>query len=86
LRLSETVVATDFPSGNGVLVDLISKKCYRVNETAMFVWHLLEQGAEVDAIAAALTRKYDVALEDAAIGVQRIVDDFRARDLLLDQG
>ncbi len=36
-----------------------------LNETGMLLWKKLEQGAELDTLAAAMTAEYDVSLETA---------------------
>ena len=60
------VVATDFDGGEGILVDLNTKKYYQLNETAMIVWRGLEQGKTTTEIAA----------------VERIVDNFQTYKLI----
>jgi hypothetical protein len=71
------VVATDFDGGEGILVDLNTKKYYQLNETAMVVWKGLEQGKTKREIAADITSNYEVALDRATISVERIVDNFQ---------
>ena len=44
------VVVTDFDGGEGILVDLNTKKYFQLNETAMVVWKGLEQGKTVGEI------------------------------------
>ena len=39
----EHVVFTEFDAGEGVLVDLNTKKYFRLNETALIVWRGLEK-------------------------------------------
>lgn len=76
------VVVTDFDGGEGVLVDLNTKKYFQLNETAMVVWKGLEQGKTVREIADDITGQYEVALENATRSVERIVDNFRTYKLL----
>ena len=71
------VVVTDFDGGEGILVDLNTKKYYQLNETAMIVWKGLEQGKSTNEIAADITSSYEVALDKATISVERIVDNFQ---------
>jgi len=70
------VVATDFDGGEGVLVDLNTKKYYQLNETAMLIWKGLEQQKEVAEIIADVTSNYEVTSEQAARSVARVVNDF----------
>ncbi|HEU4510450.1 MAG TPA: PqqD family protein [Pyrinomonadaceae bacterium] len=76
------VVVTDFDGGEGILVDLNTKKYYQLNETAMVVWKGLEQGKTTNEIAADITSAYEVGLEHATTSVQRIVDNFQTYKLL----
>jgi hypothetical protein len=76
------VVVTDFDGGEGVLVDLNTKKYFQLNETAMVVWRGLEQGKSLREIADDITGQYEIALENAIHSVERIVDNFRTYKLL----
>lgn len=76
------VVVTDFDGGEGILVDLNTKKYYQLNETAMVVWKALEQGKSVGEIADDITAKYEVALENATRSVERILANFQTYKLL----
>jgi hypothetical protein len=76
------VVVTDFDGGEGILVDLNTKKYYQLNETAMVVWKGLEKGRTLGEIVADITAAYEVAPEKATISVQRIVDNFQSYKLV----
>ena len=76
------VVVTDFDGGEGILVDLNTKKYYQLNETAMVVWKGLEQGKSINEIAADITSTYEVELDQATQSVQRIVDNFQIYKLV----
>jgi len=76
------VVVTDFDGGEGILVDLNTKKYFQLNETAMVVWKGLEQGKTVGEIANDITANYEVALENATRSVERILDNFQTYKLL----
>ena len=76
------VVVTDFDGGEGILVDLNTKKYYQLNETAMVVWKGLEQGKTTDEIAEDITSSYEVTLDNATHSVQRIVDNFQTYKLV----
>lgn len=78
----EHVVVTDFDGGEGILVDLNTKKYFQLNETAMIVWRGLEQGKTVGEIADDMTSKYEVALDNATRSVERILDNFQTYKLL----
>ena len=76
------VVVTDFDGGEGILVDLNTKKYYQLNETAMVVWKGLEQGKTTNEIATDITSTYQVGLDQATVSVQRIVDNFQTYKLV----
>jgi len=76
------VVVTDFDGGEGILVDLNTKKYFQLNETAMIVWKGLEKGKTMGEIAADITAGYEVALDKAQVSVERIVDNFQTYKLL----
>jgi len=76
------VVATDFDGGEGILVDLNTKKYYQLNETAMVVWKGLERGKTMSEIVADITSNYEVPTDKATLSVQRIVDNFQTYKLL----
>ena len=76
------VVATDFEGGEGILVDLNTKKYYQLNETAMVVWKGLEKGKTMGEIVADITSIYEITTAKATLSVQRIVDNFQTYKLL----
>ena len=76
------VVVTDFDGGEGILVDLNTKKYFQLNETAMVVWKGLEQGKNVGEIADDIVDRYEVALDNATRSVERILDNFQTYKLL----
>ncbi|HEU4434634.1 MAG TPA: PqqD family protein [Pyrinomonadaceae bacterium] len=76
------VVVTDFDGGEGILVDLNTKKYFQLNETAMVVWKGLEQGKTVGEIAHDITSQYEVAPDNAVRSVERILDNFQTYKLL----
>lgn len=76
------IVSTEFDGGEGVLVDLNSKRYYQLNETAMFVWRCLEKGRALPEIIREVTDTYDVSQEHAAASVEKLLQDLRAHKLL----
>lgn len=79
---SENVVFTDFDGGEGILVDLNTKKYFTLNETAKLVWKALEEKKTFDQIVGLITNEYEVGLEHATQSVQRIVDRFESYKLV----
>lgn len=78
----EHIVSTEFDEGEGVLVDLNSKRYYQLNETAMFVWRCLEQGKTLSEIVGELTRAYDVSAEHAAASVEKLLRSLQMHKLV----
>ena len=76
------VVVTDFDGGEGILVDLNTKRYYQLNETAMVVWKGLEKGKTMNEIVTDITSSYEVAPDRATVSVQRIVDNFQSYKLV----
>jgi len=82
LTTGKNVVVTDFDGGEGILVDLNTKRYYQLNETAMLVWRGLEQGKSISEIAADFTCVYQVEPERATTSVQRMVDSLQTYKLV----
>jgi hypothetical protein len=82
LTPGKNVVVTDFDGGEGILVDLNTKRYYQLNETAMLVWRGLEQGKSIGEIAADFTSAYAVEPQRATTSVQRIVDSLQTYTLV----
>ena len=82
LQPGKHVVVTDFDGGEGILVDLNTKKYYQLNETAMVVWKGLEKGKTMNEIVADVTAAYEVTPDTASASVQRIVDNFQSYKLV----
>lgn len=79
---SEQVVCVDLSGGEGVLVDLNSKKYFQLNETAMLVWRGLEKNRALEEIVGELTAAYDVTPEHAAESVARLLREFQTRKIV----
>lgn len=76
------IVSTLFDDGDGVLVDLNTKRYYQLNESAMMVWTSLEKGHAIPEIVSEITSTFQVAPEHAVESVEKILQDFQANDLL----
>lgn len=78
----EHIVFTEFDGGEGVLVDLNTKRYYQLNETAALVWRALEQGKSAREVVDELTTVYDVTREHAAESVERLLRSFQSNKLV----
>ena len=76
------IVSTLFDDGDGVLVDLNTKRYYQLNESAMVVWTGLEKGQDLTGIVDEITSLYEVTADHAVESVERILRDFQANNLL----
>ncbi|HEV2765588.1 MAG TPA: PqqD family protein [Pyrinomonadaceae bacterium] len=82
----EHVVATELDGGEGVLVDLNTKRYYQLNETAMFVWKRLEKGIALARIVEEMTSVYDVTAEHAHESVRLLLHNLQTRKLVGNRG
>jgi hypothetical protein len=73
----EHVVFTEFDEGEGVLVDLNTKKYFQLNETAVVVWRGLEDGLSFEEIVGRVTSAYEVEEARASESVRRSLENFR---------
>ena len=76
------IVSTLFDDGDGVLVDLNTKRYYQLNESAMMVWSGLEKGQAIPEIVNEITSTFKVSPEHAVESVERILRDFQSNNLL----
>lgn len=77
LVTQEHVVFTEFDGGEGVLVDLNTKKYFQLNETAVVVWRGLEERLSLEDIVGRITSAYEVEDEHATQSVRRVLENFR---------
>lgn len=73
----EHVVFTEFDAGEGVLVDLNTKKYFQLNETAVVVWRGLEDGLAFEDIVGRITSLYEVEDARAEESVRKALENFR---------
>ena len=82
LAIGKHVVVTDFDGGEGILVDLNTKRYFQLNETAMIVWRGLEQGKSINEIVNDFTSSYEVESDRAQVSVERLLDSFQSYKLV----
>ena len=76
------VVFTEFGDGEGVLVDLNTRRYYQLNETAMLIWRALEKKRARAEIIDEMTNTYAVTAEHAAQSLDTILQRFTAYKLI----
>ena len=82
LSTGKHVVVTDFDRGEGILVDLNTRRYYQLNESAMIVWKGLEQGKTVSQIVDDFTSTYEIEPDRAAVSVERLVNSLQSYKLV----
>lgn len=82
LTTGQHVVVTDFAGGEGILVDLNTKRYFQLNETAMIVWKGLEQGKSIGEIVADFTESYEVEPDRATLSIERLLNSFQVYKLV----
>ena len=78
----EHVVFTEFDEGEGILVDLNTKKYFQLNETAVIVWRGLEKDKPLDEIVSEIVKAYEISVEHATESVRKLLDNLRAYKLV----
>lgn len=76
------VICTEFEGGEGILVDLQTRRYYQLNETALLVWKSLENGAGIDEVVSTLTNDYDIDSAHARVSVESLLARLKAYRLV----
>lgn len=76
------IICTEFDGGDGILVDLRTRRYYQLNETALIVWKGLENGDTVEGIANQISSGYDVEPGRARTSVETLITRFHSYRLL----
>jgi len=76
-------ILTAHLQGEAVLLDLNTKRYYRLNATAARVWKALEEQLAPPRIVDALLADFDVDRATAEAELTRVLGDLRARGLLV---
>ena len=80
-RIREDILTAQL-AGEAVLLDLRTKRYFRLNATAARVWKGLEDGLHPSQIVDALVQEFMVDRVTAEAGTARALDDFRMRGLI----
>jgi len=80
--LGDHIICTEFDGGEGILVDLNTRKYYELNETALLVWKGLEKGFGINDIVAKVIAEYDVQPEHARSSVEKLIARLRSYRLV----
>ena len=83
LSTSPDVLAAHL-AGEAVLLNLLDKSYYRLNETAAAVWAGFERGDSRDQILASLLDEYLVEKDVVEKEVDSVIDEMKSRKLLVE--
>ena len=81
--LKDQIICTEFDGGDGILVDLRTRRYYQLNETALIVWKGLENGDTVEGIADEISSGYDVEPDRARLSVEALITQLHSYRLLV---
>jgi len=82
LMARDQIICTEFDEGDGILVDLRTRRYYQLNETAVVVWKGLEKGTSVEGMVTQIGAAYDVAPDRARISVKGLIARLESYHLL----
>ena len=83
LSTSPEVLAAHL-AGEAVLLNLLDKSYYRLNETAAAVWAGFEKGDSRDQILAALLDQYSVEKDVVERELDSVIEEMKTRKLLVE--
>ena len=83
LSTSPDVLAAHL-AGEAVLLNLVDKSYYRLNETAAQVWAGFENGQSRDQILASLLEQYSVEKDVVEREVDSVIAEMKSRQLLVE--
>ena len=78
--IPEALVAT--LSDGAVLLNLLTKRYFSLNETGTRIWELVQQTADEETILATMLREYEVDEPMARAEVRRILDELLEAQLI----
>jgi hypothetical protein len=82
----EHIVASYLEDGDGVLVDLNTRQYYQLNESAMLIWHALENGFSFDQIVNQIVTTYAVSNKRAVTSAEALFRQLQQRKLVRPSG
>ena len=85
MKLNPDVVFRDL-DGEAVILDLGSGTYFGLNHVGTRVWQLISEGSDESHIVDIIASEYDAARATIAADVARLLNDLRARRLILTDG
>ena len=83
IRLDPASAAWQQIDGEVVIVDLRDSRYFSLNDSAAELWILLDRGATIDQLVAALTTKYGIEIAQAAQDVTDLVSQLVALGMVV---
>ena len=68
--------------GEVIIIDLETGSYYSLRDTSAEIWHGIQTGADEDAIAGSLHRRYDATREEIAAAVGKMLDALAGEGLI----
>ena len=68
-----------------LILDKRNQKIHRLNATASIIWASLQEGRRTDVIVKEIVENFDILSQVAEEDVTRVLEEFRALNLLADQ-
>lgn len=82
-RVNNPQVINETIDGEAIMINLATGAYYSLDRVGGDVWTVLEQGAGVDDVVAFLQQKYEGPADDMATGVQALLDQLAAEELIV---
>ncbi len=77
------VIYTSLQEGSGILLNLLTRQYFTLNESGNRIWLLLSEGLTLGEISQALESQYDVTAEQAEQSVVDLVGELATEQLVL---
>ena len=78
----DQIICTEFEDGDGILVDLRTRRYYQLNETALLVWKGLENRTTEDEIIGQICADFEVQPDRARRSVKDLITQLYSYRLL----
>ena len=82
-RPREEEVASKVIDGEAIIINLANGVYYSMDKVGAYVWDLLQAGHTLEAVTSAVTRRYDVAREQAESNVRDLVQELVEENLVV---
>lgn len=80
-RVSDDVMTAHL-EGEAVLLDLASKRYYRLNETSAVIWNGIERGLDFHGLLEELVQRFEVERSQAEAELARALAELEERELI----